>query len=141
MEGAEDVISWERHRGLAPTAGQRAGCYNGCMVSCDHLISRHSPGEADMLASLSPCLSTALDLGRCGQERLDRALCLSGTTDAYTGSALGSFRHKNLTCFSTPLRGHNSWCGERRRHTLNGDGARSCLAHRSSTPQRIRPFP
>ena len=135
------LISCERHRGLAPTAGQRVGCCSGCMVSCDHLISRHSPGEADTLASLSPCLSTALDLGRCGQGKTWPCAVSSGTTDAYTGSALGSFTHRNLTCFTTPLRGQNSWCGERRRHTHSGDGASSCLTHRSSTPQRIGPFP
>lgn len=30
--GVEDVISCERHRGLAPTTGQREGCCSGCMV-------------------------------------------------------------------------------------------------------------
>ena len=67
-------------------------------------------------------------------ERLDRALYLSGTTDGYTVSTLGSFMHRTLTCFSTPLQGQNSWCGERGRHTLNGNGASPCLTHRSSTP-------
>ena len=70
------------------------------------------------------------------RERLDRALYLSGTTDAYTVSTLGSFMCRNLTCFSTPLQGQNSWCGERARHRLNGNGASSCLTHRSSTPAK-----
>lgn len=76
-----------------------------------------------------------------GRERLDRVLYLSGTTDAYTVSTLGSFMHRNLTCFSTPLRGQNSWCGERGRHTLNGkwsqlmpDAQIPHSSHRGSDP-------
>lgn len=114
------MISCERHRGLAPTTGQREGCCGGCTVRCNrpsHAIAqaKQTPWPHSVHASAQRW--SWADVSR---EGLGRVLYLSGTTDAYTVSTLGSFRHRNLTCFSTPLRTQNSWCGERGRHTLNG---------------------
>lgn len=114
------MISCERHRGLAPTTGQREGCCGGCTVRCNR------PSHATAQAKQTPwphsvhASAQRWSWADVSREGLGRVLYLSGTTDAYTVSTLGSFRHRNLTCFSTPLWTQNSWCGERGRHTLNG---------------------
>lgn len=61
---------------LPPRQGRERAAVSGCMVSCDHLISCHSPGEADTLASVRASAQRWIWAG-VGRERLDRALCLA----------------------------------------------------------------
>ena len=49
---------------LAPEAGHREVCSSGCQNSCSHLSTCTSPSWANALASLNPCHSVALHVGR-----------------------------------------------------------------------------